>query len=747
MIDQHTTGTSEQQEARKPDIDYADGVAPAELMETVTTEAKDLWKENEELFVWIFKTRTNALLRTVPGGGKSYQKETVVPQLAYETGQSFVLATTEYRNRQNTYREVLETMAERNLVDEIDVVYLPSPRELYSDIPQQTRVNGEPGVTTHDDESPVCQTFAEDDDGKFIHSIADDIESYINQGATTGVIHNAALSEWEGITQNEWGQTSQQESASNPSPLPCHREGKKLGYDPLDDNDKPACRYQRWMGQKMEQIEERDPDIVICGASLLNVPAIVQGSTVIADEDVSGELVETYDRDYFESAIESYLTSIDGVPDTHKGVLRSSKEVREEVVQHVRENHAPQAELDSEDDKSPLVNRNAPVKANSIDYDRSEAPLFTLAAFEGNKTEDTDHVVLCSEDLPYTVSIDLSSGYNSTYDEIAIAAPPQPLKKAEQVIALDATGAKNWWDMLTGLSLESLSPNPLDERGKVVTEAFDTEFRQVTQDMVSINRPNSLSAREFLGIVQAVVAHHDSDEVSIVTSKSMRRKVRESEYASEVMELAYKNTILYFGALRSDRTFEESTLHTVIGAPHPGDDAVRQRMALLGIDEKIVQDDHSVRGEDRYKGEAKTTLEDIVHSEIYQASRRAARDADRDGTAYVYLYTRMFDKALIAPNTSYTINIFGAEEKRKGGTEAILASLDSADEPLKTEKVADLANDQIDDDSLSNDRIRQKLSELSESGVVEKSPWVGREKRWEIKSSPRHATLSERNSE
>lgn len=328
------------------------------------------------------------------------------------------------------------------------------------------------------------------------------------------------------------------------------------------------------------------------------------------------------------------------------------------------------------------------MKSETYHYDRAEAPLLTLALLEADQTEHTKHLVFDPDEIPYTVAIDLeSTNANNNHDPVAIARPPQPIQAAEQVIGLDATGSQDWWELITGVDFEVISPNPLDKRGTVVTEAFDIEFRQLAENMVPINRPDNLSAREFLGIVQAVADEHDAEEVSIVTSKAMKRKIENSGYAEEVMELAYADTILYFNGLRSDRTFEKSRLHVVIGAPHLSDDAVRQWMALLRYDDRIVQTNSTLRGEDRYQGDARRALENIVYSEIYQAARRAARDFDRDETAYVYLYARMFDNTLLSTDDRYSVEIFGQGEKRDGSTEAILAVLDKADRSITTTKI------------------------------------------------------------
>jgi len=217
---------------------------------------------------------------------------------------------------------------------------------------------------------------------------------------------------------------------------------------------------------------------------------VVEGTTVIADEDVSGELIKTYSEAYVETATESFLSTIEVGPDAYRGALRADDAVRADVAAYIRENYAPRSELNDDDDREPLVNRNAPIKNNSHDFDRAEAPLLTLALMKGEDTEHTGHIVFNPGDLPYTVVIDLeSNSANNSHDPVAIASPPQPLQGAEQVIALDATGSEAQWELLTGVSFESVSPNPLDERGTVVSEAFDIEFRSLTEDMVPISRP------------------------------------------------------------------------------------------------------------------------------------------------------------------------------------------------------------------------------------------------------------------
>jgi len=717
----------------------ADGIHPEELRTSVTTDAEDLWEENEQLFRWLLsRVNNNWLLRTVPGGGKSYVKETVVPQIASRTDRTFVLATTEYRNRQETYRAVLETLIERDLVGEFNVEYIPSPREQYGDIPE-LKADGKGGwmVATPDDDEAVCQTFTETAEEEYVHEVAAEIDAYVQRGATTGSIHNAASSEWETIVAPQY-------IDEDLFPLPCQQEGQKQGYDLTDPESEPACRHRRMMQNRMERIEAGEADIIICGASLLNSQEVVQDATVIADEDVSGELMQTFTEDYIKAATESFLSTIDVGPNGFWGAMREDDAVKAEVTAHIREHYAPRSELDEDDDREPLVNRNAPVKAETCEYDRAEAPLLSLALVEGEDTENTNHITFDPEDIPYSVVIDLErDNAKNSHNPVAVASPPQPLREAEQVIALDATGSTAQWELLAGIEFESASPNPREQRGTVVSEAFDIEFRSLTEEMVALSRPNNLSSREFLAILQAIVDHHDADEVSIVTSKAMRDKVLESEYSDEVLELSYADEILYFGGLRSDRTFEESRLHVVIGAPHPGDDAVRQWMALLGYDDKIIQGNYAIRGEDRYKGQAKTVLKNIVHSEVYQAARRAARDTDRDETAYVYLYTRMFDETLIDADDSFSVDIFGHGEKRKGGSEAIITTLDRADGPLQTREVVKRVNERLDDGTLSHSRVRQKLTRLAENEVVEKLPWTGRTKRWVLDGPPHQGKLRE----
>jgi hypothetical protein len=738
MTDADTTGTSSSTDSTKT-VEYADPVSLQQLHQTITTSLEDLWQQNEELFVWLLQQMMNALLRTVPGGGKTYVKETVVPKLAYETDRTFVLATTEYRNRQATYEEVLETLIDCDLVGEVNVVYVPSPRERYGNIPKLvSNGDGEPKVTTPDEKQAVCQTFTTDSDDEFVYSTAKEMNQYISSGATTGAIHDAVTS--------EWGQTKCEPDVDySQSILLCQRIGVERGHDPANPNGEPACRYRRLMQRRLNQIKTGNADIVICGASLLNMPEVVEGTTVIADEDVSGELVKTYSEAYLEDATENFLSTIEVGPDGYRGALRADDAVKANVAKYIRENYAPRSDLGEDDDRDPLVNRNAPIKSDSYEYDRAEAPLLTLALIEGTDTENTNHIVFDQDAIPYSVVIDLeSNNANNSHDAVAIASPPQPLQAAEQVIALDATGPEAWWELLTGVTFESVSPNPLDERGQVVTEAFDIQFRQLTKKMVPISRPNNLSPREFLGILQAIVTYHDADEVSVVTSKAMRDKVLDSEYADEVIELAYADEILHFGGLRSDRTFGESQLHIVIGAPHPGDDAVRQRMALLGYDDEIVQNNYAIRGEDRYKGRAETVLRNLVYSEVYQAARRAARNADRDDTAYAYLYSRMFDADLLPADDSFRINIFGREEQCQNGTETLLTVLDQADTPLRTKTVVKRVNDQLED-QLAYRTVIEKLNEMADNDVIKKGDWIKNEKRWELDGPVRHGTLLKEN--
>lgn len=732
-------------------VSYADGVNPVELIKTVTTEATELWKQNEQLFVWLCENKINALLKTVPGGGKSYAKETVVPKIASETDRTFVLATTEYRNRQNTYEEVLNTLIKENLVNSITVTYIPSPREQFDNIPECKYIDGEYVITTPDNGTTVCQTCAKDENGDYEHSQMDDIDEYISQGATIGSIHAAMLSDWEGIiSQRKVEAIKSGQNSSVSFPLPCLQIGYEQGYNPLldyedCDGEPPlACRYRRLIKRRLRKIERGDSDIIICGGSFLNNSDVVSGSTVIVDENVSGELVAKYDRSYFDQAIGNYIDNVSIVPNTRRGLRYSNEESKEELAQCIRDEHTPDSSDDDDDDDS-LVDRSAPVEESKA-HDRAEAPLFTLAEIEASQTEETDYAVFDPDDIDYTVAIDLQTDdrgndNDSENNKIALTDPPQALDSAEQVIALDATGSRNWWEALIGVTLEIYSPNPLENRGKVVTEAFNTKFRQVSENMVSISRPNNMSSRQFLGILQAVTSYHDIEEVSIVTSSGMLSKIQNSEYEDTITSLAYKNTILHFGALRSDRTFEESPLHVVIGAPHPGDDPVRQRMALLGIDDKIVQpEDYSVTGEDRYGDDARKILEDIVHSETYQASRRAARNIDRKTTAHVYLYTRMFDDSLITANKSYTIDILGKGQKQDGGTEAILNVLSQASDPIETGNLVEQVNERLGEDNLSYDRIRQKLNELAEAGVVQKHDWFNQKNRWKLESH-RHGTL------
>lgn len=716
-------------------LDIAAPTAPDKLVESVTTDAQELWKQNEQLCTWLLCNGGNWILRTVPGGGKSHYKENIVPLLAANTEQSFVLATTEYRNRQETYRNVLQTIVDNGSVDDLTVVYIPSPRESYENIPQLQQTNtGEWEVRTPEDTEAVCQTFTTDEDGELIHDVAEEINEFVNKGATTGAIHKAASNEWTEIFEHEPDFTD--------SPLVCHRHGVEEGYDPSDPSSEPACRHRRMMKRQMRMIENDEADIIICGASLLNQPEVVQDSTVITDEDVSGELVQTYPESHLEKAVENYLSGIEVGPNSYRSVGRGDCSNVDDAIAYIRENHAPQSELEEDDDREPLVNPQAPIESDTYHYDRADAPLLTLAWLEGEHTEQTNHLVFNSDTIPYTVACDLNSNNaNNSHDMVTVAAPPQALKEANQVIALDATGSEDWWELTLGVDFKSVSPNPHTERGTVVSESFDIEFRTLTEHMVPINRPDNLSVREFYAIIQAVANEHDAEEVSIVTSKAMIDKVKKSEYADEVMELAYADEILYFGALRSDRTFERSRLHIVIGAPHPGDDAIRQRMALLGYDDKIIQNNYSIRGEARYKGKARDVLEDMIHSEVYQAARRAARDNDRDETAYVYLFTRMFDENLINADDMFSVDIFGHGEKREGGTEAILSVLDTSAKQIETTEVVDRVNDHLEDESLSENRVREKLNELSESEAIKKHDWIGRQKRWSLINTQTHGQL------
>ncbi|UWG50696.1 putative helicase fused to HTH domain [Halalkaliarchaeum sp. AArc-CO] len=711
-------------------------VSPEELQRTVTTEAEELWKQNEQLLYWSLEQKQNTLVRTVPGGGKSYFKEVIVPQLAAETENRFVLATTEYRNRQETYRQVLETLVDQDLVDDVNVVYIPAPRECYGEIPQ-LHISGDGGweVTTPDDDEAVCQTFTKID-GEYVEPIAGEIDEIVQRGTTTGAVHKAASSEWEQVF-------TLRDPDYEDSPLVCQQRGIEKGYDPADPHSEPACRHRRMMKRRLQEVKNGDADIVICGASLLYQEDIVRDAIVIADEDVSSELVRKYPESYLENAVENYLTGIEPGPNTYRSVGRRGENERQRTISYILENHGYRSDFDDEDNKEPLVNRQAPVKSEMYHYERAEAPLLTLGWLAGEKTDETDHLVYESENHPYRVTFDLQrNNTNNNHKMVAMTNPPSALQYAKQVIALDATGSEVWWERLTGVEFESVSPNPRDKRGTVVSEAFNIEFRSLTEKMVALSRPNNLSARQFLAILQAIVDHHDADEVSVVTSKAMRRKVKNSEYVDDVMELAYADEILYFGGLRSERTFEDSRLHVVIGAPHPGDDAVRQRMALLNYDDRIVQNIYSVRGEDRYKGNALTVLNDIVHSEVYQAARRAARSNARYDTAYVYLYTRMFDEAFINADDSYRVDILGQGEHRDGGTEAIFTVLDSAEEPLETVEVVSRVNNRLKDgESLSRNRVREKLQEMTELYNVEEQRWIGRRKRWWLETSPRHGTL------
>lgn len=186
--------------------------------------------------------------------------EDIVPQLAYKTNRTFVLATTEYRNRQETYREIINTLIKRILFDKVNVMYVPSARESYADIPQLgCDDSGTPVVTTPDDDETVCQTFATDSSGSYIHNAANEIDQLIGQGSTTGAIHKVAISEWEQIVGSR-------DIDYSDAPLPCQRKGADHGFDPADPE--PACRHRSLVQDKMEKIENDYPDIIICGASL-----------------------------------------------------------------------------------------------------------------------------------------------------------------------------------------------------------------------------------------------------------------------------------------------------------------------------------------------------------------------------------------------------------------------------------------------------------------------------------------------
>ena len=718
---------------------FQDKIAsPDSLLEDITTDQKSLWEQNEALFLWILTQASNFMLQTVPGGGKSYCKEKLVPQIASESDQTFVLATTEHRNRQETYKKVLETMIAEDLIGNLEVVYIPSAYESYGDIPQLGHTDSGREVTYPDDDDAVCQTFTQCD-GELKYSIAGKLEEYIKQGASTSSIHNIATQEWKNVKRFPYENGGIDYSES---PLECQRIGVEEGYDPDDPEDDPACRYRRLMKDCIEDIGDGRYDIIICGASHLNISTVVEDAVVIADEDVAGELYNTYTQSYFDNAVEQFLTSVDVGPDTAEGILRREDKVKRKMVSHIRDNYAPKSKLDDDDDRDPLINPNAPIKPDSYDYNYAEAPLLTLAELEAEPTENTKHAVYDSEECPYTVAIDqAASNEKNSHDEIAVANTPQPLQEAKQVIALDATGKKKWWETLLGVDFEVVSPNPPEKRGHVAAKAFNIEFRALTDNMVPISSPKNVSSRGFLGILQSIVHHHDADEISIVTSKRMRNKVLDSEYAEQVKELAYADEILYFQALRSDRTFEDSHIHVVIGAPHPGDDPIRQRMAILGYDDKILSNEENptVSGEDRYKGKAKDTLQSVVYSEVYQAARRASR-TDSDEQAYVYLYTSMYDDNDFLIDDSYTVDIVGKNEKVKGGSAAILNALDEGDELMDSQDVLDSVNRRINGE-LSPNRIREKLNNLSEIDIVSKQSGFGKKNQWKLVDSVRYGVL------
>lgn len=80
------------------------------------------------------------------------------------------------------------------------------------------------------------------------------------------------------------------------------------------------------------------------------MPEIVQGATILCDEDVSGELVSKYTEGYLENAAENYLSGIEIGPDTYKGVLKASDEATKVVADHIHDKHAPRVALDADDD-------------------------------------------------------------------------------------------------------------------------------------------------------------------------------------------------------------------------------------------------------------------------------------------------------------------------------------------------------------------------------------------------------------
>jgi hypothetical protein len=705
--------------------------SPEELQKSATTNAEELWKQNEKLFHWILSKMQNYLLKTVPGGGKSYCKEKIVPKLAAKTDRTFVLATTEYRNRQSTYRAVLETLIEEDLIYDVEVAYVPSPREVYGNIPKLSSDESDGWkITMPDDEEAVCQTFTEKGND-YVYNVAEDIDKRVSRGASTRAVHDAALDEWKNIV----GRKIQDREY----PLVCQERGKEKGYDPEDREGKPACRHQRMKEGALDKASSGNVDIIIGGASLLYIDEVVEDATVIADEDIAGELFNTRKESYLDDAVDNFLNTIETDLEGYKTALNASEEVKSSVAECIRESHDSETRIDEEDDKEPLVDRKAPLQS-SCEYSRAEAPLLSLALLEGKQTEKTNHIVFNTDDVPDTVAIDLESGGgNNNHEPVAIANPPKPLQDAEQVIALDATGSEDWWETLTGIQFNSTSPNPAEERGTVVSEAFDIEFRALTENMVPINRPNSLSAREFLGILQAITDYHDKNEISIVTSKKMKEKLEESRYHEEVMELAYADEILHFGGLRSERAFEESQLHVVIGAPHPGDDQVRQRMAMLGCDAEIIQDDQDVVGEDRYRGYAKDVLHDIVHSEVYQAARRAAREVNQDEEAHVYLYTSMFNEDQIQADHSFAVNIIGAGEKIENGTECLMKVLEEND-TLSTECVHKEVNSRLDEE-MSRTRVTEKLNEMLSKGLIEKQSWFQNKNRWTATGTMKHGMM------
>lgn len=82
------------------------------------------------------------------------------------------------------------------LVDDLNVVYLPSPREEYGNIPQLAQ-DAHDGwrVTTPDEDEVVCQTFTTDENHEYRHGIAEEVDEYVARGSTTGAIRKAISDE------------------------------------------------------------------------------------------------------------------------------------------------------------------------------------------------------------------------------------------------------------------------------------------------------------------------------------------------------------------------------------------------------------------------------------------------------------------------------------------------------------------------------------------------------------------------